>query len=68
MRRYPKHIGATAREWRRRKRREWRAIQRAFETFSIGSAYTPTFRTEFQEIESALMRGAVKLSPKEWGR
>ena len=30
-------------EWRRRKRREWRAVAKALDVFQTGCAYTPVY-------------------------
>jgi len=37
----PDHIAGTARQWRVRKRREFRAIIDAFNKFRLGCAFTP---------------------------
>ena len=48
----PKHLGETAEEWRRRKRREWQAVIKAMHVYRLGCAYTPDAAYKlFNEIE-----------------
>lgn len=43
-RKLPDHIPGTVRMWRVQKRREWRAVMKAFEVFRLGCVYTPVYR------------------------
>ena len=40
-RRFPKHLGATADEWRQKKRQEWKRLMHALDEYQHGAAYTP---------------------------
>lgn len=68
MSEFPKHIACTKREWKARKRREWREVVRALETFLVGAAYTP-IHDKFWALLTKDVRAMTKrLSVKEWGR
>jgi hypothetical protein len=61
MKRAP-HIKESARQWRIRKRREWRAVMSTLNVFSNGCAYTPVY-IEFCKLESAARKIHDDLSP-----
>lgn len=58
----------TTRQWKAQKRREWRELIRAYETFRLGCAYTPVYPTLVNRLEADLKFGSHALSVKEWGR
>lgn len=58
----------TTRQWKTQKRREWKAIVRAYEVYRVGSAYTPTYPTIGLDLEKLLRDGQTALSEKKWGR
>jgi len=58
----PKYLAPTAKAWRAQKRREWRAVLKAMNTYRLGCAATPGY-LEFLAIKqkaddlSAQLRG-----------
>jgi hypothetical protein len=48
-RKLPSHIPGTVEQWRRRKRREWRAVVKAIQPFTHGCVYTPAL-APFDEL------------------
>ena len=60
--------GLTTRRWKARKRRELKAVLRAFSAFRIGCAYTPMKDGEVGAVEDLLRRMQQRVSAKEWGR
>lgn len=80
-RKLPIHIPGTIRAWRRRKRRELKALQKTFDDFRMGVAYTPAYQKRvvesnltgdtyvpFTRAEAALKEMHRLLSPREWGK
>lgn len=59
------HIHGTLRQFKQRKRREFRAIVQAFERYRLGCAFAPY---ETHKLARCLKEGVMKLSVKEWGR
>lgn len=60
--------GITTRQWKSRKRKELREIQKALSAYRIGSAYCPSANNAVVEIKTALDQLAYALSVKQWGR
>lgn len=60
-----RHIPDTMRQFKARKRREFRAIVKAFEVYKIGCAYAP-YQTG--ALDQSLRDGVRQLSVKQWGR
>ena len=68
-RKLPDYIGGTHRAWKQKKRREWRAVVRAFETFRLGCAFTPSYeKNQIGRFEDAMKLVTEELSFKAWGR
>jgi hypothetical protein len=65
---YPYWIVSTNRTWKAQKRREWKAVVRAADTYRIGCAYTPDHQEELAEVYRLLPIITAKLGAKEWGR
>lgn len=69
---FPKDvIPETARAWKQRKRREWKAVMKAAETFLHGAAYTPADEEPtifYPDIYKKLKLVKDVLSVKNWGR
>ena len=67
-------IPESQREWKKRKRAEWKAVLKAADTFLCGAAYTPAddatkVKTPFYPSMLDDMQSIKKaLSAKEWGR
>ncbi len=61
----PVHIAGTLRQFKARKRREWRAIEKAAEVYRRGCAFAPV-RTG--ALWAILEAGRDALSVKNWGR
>lgn len=58
-RKLPDHIPGSVEAWRRKKRREWRVVEKALNTFWFGSAYVPVesvyeLRLHVRRISDAL--------------
>lgn len=64
----PEHIPGTVRAFRRRKRREWNAVIKAFKVFHYGCAFTNLKDAEVGRTQEMLDDVKRKLSPKVWGR
>lgn len=64
----------TKRAWKAHKRRQWKAVQKAFDDFRLGCAYTPIYdRTSsgmaiITELESLFNLMDEKISARVWGR
>lgn len=64
-------IPETQREWRKRKRQEWRVVMKAATTFLHGAAYTPAdtkLPIFYPDMLRAMEEIKKNLSAKEWGR
>lgn len=69
MRNAPYFFDGTNRQWKQKKRAEWRAVTRAFDVFTIGCAYTPMyFGGRFDAIRRQLEEVRSELSRKNWGQ
>lgn len=64
---YVRH-GLTSRQWKAKKRRELRAITKAFELYRFGCAYCPCKDGEVGQIQHLLNSMQQKLSARSWGR
>lgn len=60
--------GITQRQWKSRKRRELKAIIKAFENYRMGCAYCPGTDGEVGELQHLLERLKDSHSVKKWGR
>lgn len=60
-----KHIPGTLRQFKQRKRKEFKAIIQAFEQYRLGAAYAPY---DTYILQRCLAEGLKSLSVKEWGR
>lgn len=72
-RQLPDHIPGTMREWKVRKRREWKAVLKAIESFRMGVFYTPAaskqhFNGPFERFDKEAKDITERLSVKWWGR
>jgi hypothetical protein len=59
----PEHIPGSKREWQKKKRKEFKAVIKAFDIFRRGSAYTPT---DPWKISKVLNEAAESLKVKNW--
>ena len=48
IRRFPKHLGSTPDEWRRKKRQEWKLVMNALQDFEWGAGYVPVTADLYQ--------------------
>ena len=63
----PPHLRTTQRNWKVRKRHEWKSVLMALERYRFGCAFTPDENATRQLYEAA--EAITKsLSMKEWGR
>lgn len=51
-RKLPSHIPGTSRDWKQLKRREWKAVLKAFEIFRGGCAYTPAYDCRLDGLQA----------------
>jgi len=59
--------GLNLRQWKARKREQIKRVEKAFDEFRNGCAYSPGYR-EVQGIQSALFKIIDAQSVKNWGR
>jgi hypothetical protein len=64
-RKLPDHIPGTNREWKQRKRREWRAVLKALDTFRMGCAFTPAY-DRVKSFDPA-RADRIQWRPSPWG-
>jgi hypothetical protein len=74
----PSHIRGTNRQWKQRKRREWKAVLKAIDTFRMGCAFTPAYERKdtptsrepapWDTLETPVKEISQRLSLKTWGR
>lgn len=66
-RRLPNYIGGTWREFKRRKRKEYRDMMRAAAIYALACAHTPNQAyLEFQQARLSLIRLGHRLMEREW--
>jgi hypothetical protein len=65
-RKLPSHIPYTIKDWRKLKRQQLRKLYKAYDEFSIGCAYTPSYE-EAKAIHELLNGMKKRLSVIEWG-
>ncbi|MGI9353598.1 MAG: hypothetical protein ACR2PF_00310 [Rhizobiaceae bacterium] len=58
---------STAREFKQRKRAEWRAVRKAFDDYRLGCAASPAYGHDIDELERILDHVEEKQSVKQWG-
>ena len=64
-----KHGLTTQREWKSLKRKQFLAIQKAFDEYLIGCVYTPAYYTgELQQLHDLIESIQEAQSIKRWGR
>lgn len=63
----PAHLHTTQREWKSRKRREWKSVLVALRRYRFGCAFTPDQDSTLRlfEMAEAITKS---LTTKEWGR
>ena len=66
-------IPETQREWKKKKRAEWKAVLKAAHMFLAGAAYTPADDSHnppvfYPGMLDDMQKIQKKLSVKEWGR
>lgn len=63
-----KQEGLTQQQWKSRKRREAKALERAFNVFRMGCAHTPLCNSEILVLQQTISSIRKQLSVKEWGQ
>ncbi len=64
-----KNMGlTTTRQYKARKRKELKAVEKAMEKFRSGSVCCPGYGGDYIAINDGLRRLTEKLSAKNWGR
>lgn len=70
--RIPKHLreihGETGRQWKARKRKEFKKVIEAFDKFRRGCAYANGYNKYCLPLEKALDGWRKAMSVEEWGR
>jgi hypothetical protein len=57
--------GCTARQWKVRKRREWKAVMQALEQYAMGCGHAPEYATCVDILAKAKQ---VQAALSKWGR